>query len=74
MCGDQSADLFQLKSLNIRPWPPVKGQMLTVSETGNLKQPMNNGAKAKVVVKVAGFNFLETTLGIQAISDCLLTG
>lgn len=52
-CGT-SADSLQLKSLEIQPYPILKGQNVTVIAGGNLSRPIIEGSTARIIVK-AGF-------------------
>lgn len=49
-CGDEN-DLLELKSLSYQPEVPVRGEYLNITASGTLKEVVDEGSMANVVVK-----------------------
>lgn len=62
-CGS-SADSFNLKSLDITPYPIVKGQNVTISAAGSLKAPIVDGSKIALSVKAGFIPLYSNTLDV----------
>ncbi|OCH92508.1 hypothetical protein OBBRIDRAFT_726717 [Obba rivulosa] len=53
LCGTPS-DIVEIKSLEINPDPPEKGQNLTITVKGVAKEQIEDGAYASVVITIGG--------------------
>lgn len=65
-CDDElsESDLLDIQSLVISPNPPEKGQNLTITATGTLRQSVEEGAYVLVDVKYGLIRLLRTKLDL----------
>lgn len=62
-CGT-SADTFNLQSLDITPYPIIKGQNVSISASGNLKKAILDGSKIALSVKAGFIPLYSNTLDV----------
>ncbi|KAJ7655915.1 ML domain-containing protein [Mycena rosella] len=62
-CGLET-DAFHLKSLTVSPDPPVPGKNLTVTVTGDVLQPIQDGAYADITVKLGLIKLIQKTFDV----------
>ncbi|KAJ7055694.1 ML domain-containing protein [Mycena amicta] len=62
-CGDP-ADSVEIQSITVSPDPPKIGEDLTVTIVANVKETIEEGATADVLVKVGRIKLLERTFDL----------